>query len=265
LFTHTSGLGYGFTSAIVRDFKPREGEHYEVGPLLFDPGAEWIYGTSTDWLGRLVEKLSGETLEDYFRRHIFVPLGMNDTSYNVPGNKQSRLVTVHQRAAGRPDAALVERPNQPQRPTTSFSGGGGLVSTAGDYSRFERMILNKGSLDGVDILTAASITEMSRNQLGTVRVRALKSAEPEFSCDFTFIDDMNDEWGLGFLLNATHVPGKRSAGSLSWGGIDNTYFWIDPTLGITGVILMQFMPFADPKALAIYDAFERGVYRMATF
>jgi CubicO group peptidase (beta-lactamase class C family) len=265
LFTHTSGLAYGFTSAIVRDFKPRDGEHYEAGPLLFDPGTEWIYGTSSDWLGRLVEKLSGENLEDYFRQHIFVPLGMEDTSYNVPENKQPRLVTVHQRPAGRRDEALVERANQPQQPATSFSGGGGLVSTAGDYARFARMILNDGTLDGEQILTAASIAEMSRNQLGTVRVRALRSAEPDLSDDFSFIEDLKDEWGLGFLLNETHEPGKRSSGSLSWGGLDNTYFWIDPTRGVAGVILMQFLPFADPKALAIYDGFERGVYRMPTF
>ena len=79
LFTHTSGLGYGFTSPIVRDFKPRAGEKYVAGPLLFEPGTQWIYGTSVDWLGRMVEKLSGQNLEEYFRDHIFTPLGMTDT------------------------------------------------------------------------------------------------------------------------------------------------------------------------------------------
>ena len=263
LFTHTSGLGYGFISPTVRDFKPREGEKYEAGPLLFEPGTQWIYGTSVDWLGRLVEKLSGKNLEEYFHERIFMPLGMSDTFYNVPETKQARLVTVHRRQDGHSDAPLIERPNQPQRPATTFNGGGGLSSTASDYIRFERMILNGGTLDGARILSADTIALMTRNQIGEVGVPALKTAEPELSMDFTFIDDGKDKWGLGFLLTTRHVPGKRSAGSLSWGGINNTYFWIDPARGIAGVVMMQFLPFADTKALAIYDTFERGVYELA--
>jgi CubicO group peptidase (beta-lactamase class C family) len=260
LFTHTSGLGYGFTSAIDRDFKPREGERYAAGPLLFEPGTDWMYGTSVDWLGRLVEKLSGKSLEDYFRERIFTPLEMADTFYNVPEAKQGRRVTVHQRKDGRADAPPTEQPNQPQRPSTTFGGGGGLWSTAADYIRFERMILNGGTLDGARILSAASVALMSRNQIGAVGVRALKTAQPDRSMDFTFVDDGKDKWGLGFLITAGHVAGKRSAGSLSWGGINNTYFWIDPARGIAGVALMQLLPFADTKALAICDTFERGVY-----
>jgi len=102
-----------------------------------------------------------------------------------------------------------------------------------------------------------------RNQIGGVGVAALKTAQPDRSMDFTFVDDGKDKWGLGFLRTTRQVPGKRSAGSLSWGGINNTYFWIDPSRGVAGVILMQFLPFADTKALAIYDTFERGVYQLA--
>jgi CubicO group peptidase (beta-lactamase class C family) len=262
LFTHTSGLGYGFTSPIVRDFKPRDGEKYAAGPLLFEPGTDWIYGTSVDWLGRLVERLSGQTLEAYFRDHIFTPLKMPDTSYDVNDATQARRVTVHRRPDGRADATLVEQPNQPPRPSTSFNGGGGLWSTAGDYIRFERMILNGGTLDGARILTPQSIAMMARNQIGDLGVHALKTADPPTSMDFSFVDDGKDKWGLGFLVTTRHVPGKRSAGSLSWGGINNTYFWIDPARGIAGVILMQLLPFADTKALAIYDTFERGVYTL---
>ena len=110
LLTHTSGLGYGFTSSIVRDFKPRDGETYGAGPLLFEPGTQWIYGTSVDWVGRLVETLSGKNLEQYFREQIFAPLGMSDTFYNVPDNKQARLVTAHRRQ----EAVLTRRsPSNP--------------------------------------------------------------------------------------------------------------------------------------------------------
>jgi methyl acetate hydrolase len=263
LFTHTSGIAYGFTSAIDRDFKPRDGENYAAGPLLFEPGTQWIYGDGVEWLGRLVEKLSGKSLEAYFREHIFTPLGMPDTFYNVPEAKQARRVTVHRRKDGRADAPLTEQPNLPQRPSTTFGGGGGLLSTAPDYLRFERMILNGGTLDGTRILSPASVALMGRNHIGDVGVPAIKTAQPDLSMDFTFIDDRMDKWGLGFLITSRHVAGKRSAGSLSWGGIDNTYFWIDPARGIAGVILMQLLPFADTKALAIYDTFERGVYQLA--
>jgi len=262
LFTHTSGLGYGFTSPTVRDFKPREGEKYAAGPLMFEPGTDWLYGTSSDWLGRLVEKISGQNLEDYFREHVFVPLQMHDTFFNVPEDKQSRLVTVHQRQDGRPDGAITEQPNLPRRPSTTFNGGGGLNSTAGDYIRFVRMLLNGGELEGAQVLSPAAIALMSKNQIGDVGVRALKTALPASSMDFTFVNDGRDKWGLGFLITMVAVPGKRSVGSLSWGGIDNTYFWVDRTRGVGGVVMMQFLPFADTKALAVYDTFERGVYQL---
>ena len=263
LLTHTSGLGYGFTSPIVRDFKPREGEKYAAGPLLFEPGTQWMYGTSTDWVGRLVEKLSGKNLEDYFRDRIFTPLKMPDTSYNVPETKQDRLVTVHRRQDGRPDAPPLEQPNQPQLPVTAFGGGGWLVSTASDYIRFERMILNGGTFDGARILTPETVALMGKNHIGAGGVPAVKTAQPDRSMDFSFVNNGKDKWGLGFLLTTSSVAGKRSAGALSWGGINNTYFWIDPRRGIAGVVMMQLLPFADTKALAIYDTFERGVYRLA--
>jgi methyl acetate hydrolase len=260
LLTHTSGLGYAFTNPTVRDFKPRAGEEYPVGPLVFEPGERWLYSTSTDWVGRLVEKVSGQSLEDYFRQHIFTPLGMADTFYFVPKDKEARLVTVNRRIA---DGSIVKESVQP--PTSGFTpiGGGGLSSTAYDYLRFTRALLNGGELDGARILSAGTVALMSQNHIGTVGVPAQKTALPDRSDDFSFIADGRDKWGLGFLITADAVPGKRSAGSLSWGGINNTYYWLDPTRGITGVILMQFLPFADRKALALYDAFERGVYQLA--
>ena len=260
LFTHTSGLGYPFTNPTVRDFKPRAGEEYPVGPLVFEPGERWLYSTSTDWLGRLVEKVSGQSLEDYFRQHIFMPLGMADTFYFVPKDKEARLVTVNRRIA---DGSIGKEPVQP--PTSGFTpiGGGGLSSTAYDYLRFTRALLNGGELEGGRILSAGSVALLGQNQIGALGVPAQKTALPDRSDDFSFIADGRDKWGLGFLITADAVPGKRSAGSLSWGGINNTYYWLDPTRGITGVILMQFLPFADRKALALYDAFERGVYHLA--
>ena len=139
---------------------------------------------------------------------------------------------------------------QPAPTVNPIIGGGGLSSTASDYIRFVRMILNDGELDGVRVLKADTVEAMSRNQIGAIGVPALKTALPERSDDFSFVADGRDKWGLGFLITADQVAGKRSAGSLSWGGIYNTYFWIDRTRGIAGVILTQFLPFADRKALA---------------
>jgi CubicO group peptidase (beta-lactamase class C family) len=209
-----------FTSAILRDFKPQPGENYPFGgPLLFEPGERWHYGASTDVVGKLVEKLSGQKLEDYF--------------------------------------------HQPGLTIPEPIGGGGLTSTANDRGRFMRMLLNGGELDGARVLKAETATLMGQNKIGALSVPALKTALPR-SADFTFIADGRDKWGLGFLITTDQVPGKRSPGSLSWGGINNTFFWIDQSRGIAGVILMQYLPFADIKALAAYDAFERSAYQLVS-
>jgi methyl acetate hydrolase len=260
--THTSGLAYPFTSAIWRDFKPRDGEKYPFGgPLLFDPGERWHYSTSTDVVGKLVEAVSGQKLEDYFRQHICAPLKMDDTSYNVPETKGPRLVAQQWRAGERMDGAIELQNPQLGLTIAVPIGGGGLASTAEDYGRFVRMLLNGGALDGVRVLKAETVALMSQNHIGAVTVPAHKSALPR-SADFTFIADGRDKWGLGFLITADQVPGKRAPGSLSWAGINNTYFWIDPARGIAGVIMMQYLPFSDAKALAVYDAFERGTYQL---
>ncbi len=260
--THTSGLAYPFTSAVWRDFKPHAGETYPFGgPMLFDPGERWHYSTSTDVIGRLVEVVSGQKLEDYFHDHIFVPLKMNDTSYNVPEAKGPRLVAQQQRAGAKMDGDVVLQNPQAGLTIAEPVGGGGLASTADDYGRFMRMILNGGELDGARVLKAETVKLMEQNQIGAVSVPALKSALPR-SADFTFIADGRDKWGYGFLITVDQLPGERSPGSLSWGGINNTYFWIDPARGVAGTIMMQYLPFADAKALAVYRAFERGTYQL---
>lgn len=258
--THTTGLGYPFTSETLRDLKPRNGETFPLGgPLLFDPGTRWWYGTSTDVVGRLVETISGKDLESCFREHVFAPLGMHDTSYDVPESKAGRLVAAHQRAGGRADGAIERMEPQPGLTMRYKIGGGGLHSTVGDYGRFLRCLLNGGSLGRARILRPETVALMGRNHIGDLGVPAQRSYLPR-SADFSFIADGRDKWGLGFLINVDRVPGKRAAGSLAWAGINNTYFWIDPASGIAGTIMMQYLPFADARALAVYDAFERAAY-----
>ena len=261
LFTHTSGLGYAFTSPIVRDFKPRPGEAYPVGPLLFEPGEQWLYSTSTEWLGRLVETISGQPLEEYFRQHIFDPLKMSDTFYYVPRDKQAprrhgpspptrRIIDQGGRCRRQRRASCASAAAACRRPRATTSASPACCSTV-------------ASSTAPASCRPSRWTRWPKITSAPSALPALKTALPERSEDFSFIADGRDKWGLGFLITADTVPGKRSAGSLSWGGINNTYFWIDRTRGITGVILMQFLPFADRKALALHDAFERGVYRIA--
>ena len=259
LLTHTSGIAYNFVSPIVRDFKPKNGETYPVVPLLFDPGERWHYGTSTDWVARLVEVASGQGLDAYFREHIFSPLKMTDTHYSIPSDKHARLVATHHREQG----SIVKDATQPPTTLRTTPGSTGLTSTGADYIRFLRTVLNGGTLDGARLVLAETIAEMSRNHIGGLNCFALKTAMPDRSNDFSFIADGRDKWGLGFLIAAGDTPGGPAAGSLSWGGLFNTYFWIDRARGVTGTILMQFLPFADPKALALYDTFKRAIYRLA--
>ena len=260
LFTHTSGLGYPFTSRWLHLFKPRPGAGNPIGPLLFDPGRAWHYGTSTDYLGRIIEKISGEGLDTYFHRRIFAPLGMKDTGFNVPAEKHVRLVSRHGR---NDDGSFTERARQAPGVTQTFDGGGGLYSTADDYMRFLQMLLGAGEFSGTRILSQRSVALMSENQIGALWVRRMESVQPEKSHDFTFVDEGYDKWGLGFLISGRSSVGMRAAGSISWGGVFNTYFWVDPKRGVAGVVLMQFAPFADPGALRVYDAFERGTYALA--
>ena len=204
--------------------------------------------------------MSGQKLEDYFRQHIFAPLQMADTSYNVPQEKASRLVAAQQRAGERMDGAVILQTPQPGLTIPEPIGGGGLASTAEDYGRFVRMLLNGGALDGARVLKAETVALMGQNHIGVVSVPALKSVLPR-SADFTFIADGRDKWGLGFLITADQVAGKRSPGSLSWGGINNTYFWIDPKRQIAGIVMMQVLPFYDDKSMALLRGLEGAVYQ----
>ena len=259
LLTHTAGFGYPFTSDTLRDFEPPAGDGDVVGPLLFDPGTSWWYGTNTDWVGRLVESVSGESLEAYFREHIFAPLQMPDTVFNVPEADWPRTVALANRQG---EGGLLEVARQDPTPVTTFSGGGGLWSTANDYARFMRMWLNDGVLDGQRVLSAETVATMSANQVGSLAAGTIVTALPELSNDFRPTADGRGRFGLGFLINLDDQPGRRTGGSLAWAGLYNTYFWIDPASGMAGVILTQVLPFADPRVLGVFDAFERAVYAL---
>jgi CubicO group peptidase (beta-lactamase class C family) len=227
-------------------------------PLAFDPGDRWEYGINIDFAGKMVEKVSGERLESYFREHIFEPLGMADTSFKLNTSQRDRIVAMHARGAdGSMKPIEFEMPQEPE----FFMGGGGLYSTGPDYLKFVRMFLNRGSLDGKTVLRPETVAVMAQNQIGNLNVVVLKTVAPGSSADAEFFPGIVKKWGLGFMINTETAPTGRSPGSLAWAGLGNTYFWIDPSKNVAGVILMQLLPFADPQALQTFAEFEGGVYK----
>ena len=262
LLTHTSGLCYDTWSNEMVEYEKRGGAAptgvAPFVPLMFDPGKRWQYGYSTDWAGRLVETLSGMTLEQYFQRNILQPLGMKDTSFIVPSEKFERLVTRHQR---QDDGSLQQETRALPPAPPAFNGGGGLYSTCGDYVKFMQMILRRGrSATGEQILKPETVAMMSSNQIGDLGAGRLKTYQPARSSDVDLHPGAVDKWGLGFLINTMAYPGGRSAGSLAWAGIANTFYWIDPKRGMCATIMMQFLPFVDKEAVGLLSDFERAVY-----
>ncbi|HVV43687.1 MAG TPA: serine hydrolase domain-containing protein [Bryobacteraceae bacterium] len=262
LLTHTSGLAYDtWDRNMLKYNAERVGLTVPtvapVTPLIFEPGARWQYGTSMDWAGRLVETVSGLTLERYFQRNILEPLGMKDTTFIFPPAKFDRLVASCRR---QPDGSLKEDPRTVPAAPKEYNGGGGLYSTAPDYVRFMQMILNKGQGPNSRILQAKTVAMMTTNQIGEISAGKLKTVSPDISSDVDFHPGAKDGFTYGFLINRTPYAGGRSAGSLAWGGVENTYYWIDPRRSLCAVVMMQFFPFADSQAVGLLGDFERAVY-----
>jgi CubicO group peptidase (beta-lactamase class C family) len=188
---------------------------------------------------------------------------MADTSYQLRPDQDARRAVRYQRQLDGSLKAVEEgiqpRPPGPQRPA-AYDGGGGLYSTGPDYLRFLRMLLDGGQLDGVRLLHPETVAEMARNQIGELTVRPLRSQVPDISNDVEFFPGMVKRWGFGGLINTERAPTGRSAGSWSWAGLNNTYFWVDPTHGVAGVLLTQVRPFGDPAVLDLLARFEHAVY-----
>jgi len=262
LLTHTSGFAYDVWSGDMQKYEKAGGAAptgvAPLAPLVFEPGTRWQYGYGVDWAGKLVETLSGMTLEQYFQRNIFGPLGMKDTTFIFPAAKFDRLVNTYDR---QPNGMLKERAREMPPVPTALNGGGGLFSTAGDYVRFMQMILQHGrAADGKQILQAATVDRMSANQIGDLSAGKLKTFEPDRSSDVDVHPGARDGWGLGFLINRTAYDGGRSAQSLAWAGILNTFYWIDPKRSLCAVLMMQYLPFVDREAVGLLGDFEKAVY-----
>ena len=258
LLTHTSGFSYQLwdTNVIRYGKAARNNPALPRAPLMFDPGSKWAYGGSLDRVGRLVEIISGQTLDRYFHDHILGPLGMNDTSFTLA--ESARQASLHLRKA---DGTLAPQPLVRRAEPKVISGGGGIYSTAPDYLTLLQALLNGGGSAGKSILRPQTVALMSTNQIGNVEAGILKTTNPALSDDVDFFPGVRLRWGLADMINVDPVPDGRRAGSLTWAGLYNTYYWIDPASRIAGVIMMQILPFADRRALKVYRLFERGIYR----
>ncbi len=256
LLTHTSGIGYGFSSPTLTKIMAKEKKAELDLPLLFDPGESWAYGASTRVLGHLVEAISGQKIDAFLTSRILQPLGMHDTSYLVPTEKISRVVAVNARGT---DGKFVERP-MPATLPAQVQGDGGLYGTTTDYGLFLRMLLNRGTLNGKRILSERSVKTIFENHMGSVVVQPQESANQTLSRNFP-VGAGKDRWGLGFQLAAEKQADRRSPGSGTWAGIFNTHFFIDPSKEIGVVVMMQTLPFYDEASMKVYAGVEEAVYR----
>jgi CubicO group peptidase (beta-lactamase class C family) len=267
LLTHTAGFAYDIWNAdIARYARENDVPAMRTGklaalnvPLVRDPGERWEYGVNIEMVGRLVEVVSGLDLESYLQKHILMPLGMRDTSYIARPAWERRLTGVHARKA---DGTLEAIASPPIDETTRefFPGGGGLYSTAPDYLRFLRALMNGGELDGARILKSETVALMGENHMGPLDVEPLPTFNPLLSNPVNLMPGIVKKWGLTFLINTSAAPTGRSAGGLAWAGLNNTYYWLDPSAQVAGVFMTQILPFADTAVLQALDAFESAVY-----
>lgn len=258
LLTHTSGIGYGFSDPTLLQLTTKTGKPEVELPLLHDPGARWTYGASTRVLGEIIERVSGEPLDRFIDTRILKPLGMTDTFYRVPEGKLSRVSSRHQRTDGRlveEQAAAVEE--------SPVRGDGGLYSTARDYGLFMQFLLNDGKTkSGMRLLKQNSMNALRTNQIGSLFVTTQPDADPTRTRPFP-AGAGRDTFSLGFQIAAAPAKGHvgRAKGSMSWGGLRNTHFWVDPQSRIGVVLMTQVLPFYDDEVMSLLTRFEETLYR----
>jgi methyl acetate hydrolase len=265
LLTHTAGFTYSTWSEPMSQYEKATGTPF-VGecknatfnlPLEFEPGERWQYGINIDWVGKAVEAVSDQSLEIYFRENIFAPLGMTDTGFLISSAQKARVAPMSQREQ---DGTLKPMAfEMPQRPEF-FMGGGGLFSTPRNYMQFLQMLLHEGAFAGARVLKPETIAMMQQNHIDDLDVVTLKTTLPNVSNDANLFPGMPQKWGLSWDINTQQGPAGRSAGSVAWAGLFNTYFWLDPSKRVTGLIMTQLLPFADPEVLKLFATFESGLY-----
>jgi CubicO group peptidase (beta-lactamase class C family) len=256
LLMHTAGHGYAFCNPDLLRYHevagvpdPFSGLRAGLNmPLIADPGIEWNYGINTDWLGQVIEAVSGMDLAAYLEEHVFATLGMVDTTFALSDEQRARLMAVPIDL----DAPVAEPEFWP--------AGHGAFGTAGDYARFMAALLGEGELDGARILQPDTVELAFSDHLrGIALPQVMESALPELSNDVPSAP-FSQGWGLGFHLFTEDLPGMRRAGSGDWAGLCNCYFWIDRGSGIAAAFLTQVLPFFDQRIVETAQAVEQSIY-----
>ena len=266
LLTHTAGQGYEAFYPLMNEYAKATGAPGDLTgtlaslnyPLLFDPGASFAYGISTDWVGALVSELDGRPVDRFVREEILEPLGMKDTHFERTG-ASSQIADL---VLKRPDGTFEEVSLNPPASPEIYHMGHALLGSAADYISFLRLVLNHGMFDGRRIVSPEAMQILLEDQLAGVKLPTplLKSCEPAISNDVEICPGIPKTHTGGFFRTEAEVPGMRSAGSLMWAGVLNTHYWIDPTRDIAAVFMTQMLPFCDPDFMASYEDFERAVY-----
>lgn len=264
LLTHTAGFGYWFTSKQLSDWgnlKKEIGwtENYE--PRLFESGTSYMYGTNIDWVGRLVEKISGMNLEDYLRKYVTGPLEMNSTWFNVPENLEDLIVTSSYRDKN--TGKLIKNKYQKRNKRTSFNAGGGILSSPEDYGKFLVCMLNKGKYNSVRILKEETFELMNSPQLDefktTHRHVPVSNVDTKARGDKDNFFDSHDNWTLAWAYEENSI--SRPYGTAYWAGFFNTYFTIDFKNDFALVYMTQILPFNDIESYNLFTSFERLIYK----
>jgi methyl acetate hydrolase len=265
LLTHTSGCGYAFADADLARWHEVTGTPISLtgerrslyAPLVADAGTTWAYGTGCDWAGLLVEAVRGNDLATVFAERVCGPLGLTDATFSPTAAQRRRLLDLKERAVdGSLQPSRIDLPTEPD----FAAGGHGLYATAGDYLRLLRALLRGGELDGTRVLRRDLVDQMFTDQLDGISLPSLlKSAAPEMSNDIPSLP-FAQGWGCGLQLFLEDIPGMRRAGSGSWAGLMNSYYWIDRVSGVTAALFTQVLPFFDAQVVQTTVGLEQLVY-----
>ena len=268
LLTHTAGFGYPNMTYKVHSNFDATGWKYEDFPRQFESGTRFLYGTNTDWAGKLVEKVSGMTLEAYFKKKIFKSLGIKSTYFNVPNKAQKRIVSMGNRGVdGKAklkeiDGDEISPSRYPKEKVKNFSGGGGLFSTPSDFTKILQCMLDYGANKGGRILKKETVELMMQNHLGDISLDPSDwHYDPGTCCNFNGIMDKESKWGLATMIDNTPESYGRKSGTLVWGGYRNTYFYIDYKSGIAASIYSQHLPFNHPATISLFEKFSEVFYK----
>ncbi|GAA4999416.1 serine hydrolase domain-containing protein [Acinetobacter puyangensis] len=268
LLLHTAGFGYDFFNEKYLKLTSEQNYPSIISatkasiqtPLLFDPGTQWEYGTNLDWAGLITEAVGQKRLGQLMQEQIFDPLAMNDTAFTLTPSMQQRRVSMHHRL---PDGILSADPEfiLPQEPEIHM-GGHGLYSTVSDYLKFIQMWLNRGTVNGKQILQESTIELALKNGLGEIAMKNLPGVIPTLSNDVVMYPEAKQGWTLGFMINETATHSGRPAGTIGWCGLANLYYWIDIQNNIGGYFATQTLPFLDATAYNGFLQFEQAVNRI---